>query len=74
MYAICQQYSLVFDAVYTPRETRLLRDAAATGVATVDGVSMFVGQAAEQFRFFTDGLEPPLALMEDVVIGSSARS
>jgi 3-dehydroquinate dehydratase / shikimate dehydrogenase len=62
------QYSLVFDAVYTPRETRLLREAAAAGCATVDGVQMFVGQAADQFRHFT-GQEPPLDIMEAALLG-----
>lgn len=44
---------MVFDAVYTPLETRLLREAAAAGCATVTGLEMFVGQAAEQFELFT---------------------
>lgn len=47
------QFKVVFDAVYTPRETRLLRDAAAAGCLVVDGVAMFVGQAVEQLKLFT---------------------
>lgn len=47
------QFKVVFDAVYTPRETRLLRDAVAAGCLVADGVAMFVGQAVEQLKLFT---------------------
>lgn len=45
--------SVVFDTVYTPLETRLLRDAAAAGARVVHGLDMFIHQAAEQYRRFT---------------------
>jgi len=67
--ACLSSYRLVFDAVYTPRDTRLLRDAAGAGVATVDGVEMFVRQAAAQFALFT-GVAPPLAVMRAAVVRS----
>ncbi|GFR49320.1 hypothetical protein Agub_g11346, partial [Astrephomene gubernaculifera] len=50
---VAAQFPVVFDAVYTPLHTRLLRDAAAGGATPVDGLQMFVGQALEQFRLFT---------------------
>ena len=62
-------YRLVFDAVYTPVDTRLLRDAQAAGVATADGVEMFVRQAADQFALFT-GVEAPLDVMREAVLAS----
>lgn len=43
----------VFDTVYNPAETLLLKQAKAKGVKTIDGVAMFVNQAAAQFRLFT---------------------
>ncbi|KAJ6434335.1 hypothetical protein OIU84_017946 [Salix udensis] len=46
-------YHLVFDAVYTPRKTRLLKDADAAGAITVSGVEMFLRQAIGQFNLFT---------------------
>jgi len=46
----------VFDAVYTPRRTRLLKEADAAGATTVGGVEMFLRQAIGQFNIFT-GLE-----------------
>ena len=67
--AALPRYQLVFDAVYTPLHTRLLREAAAAGCAVVTGDSMFVGQAADQFRLFT-GAEPPVDLMRRVVLES----
>jgi 3-dehydroquinate dehydratase/shikimate dehydrogenase len=62
-------YKVVFDAVYTPLLTRLLREAAHAGCAVVTGDEMFVGQAADQFRLFTE-VEPPVELMRQVVLDS----
>jgi 3-dehydroquinate dehydratase/shikimate dehydrogenase len=61
----------VFDAVYTPRDTRLLKDAAAAGCLTVDGVAMFVGQAVEQFKLFTGCQAPPVDVMEAALLGTA---
>ena len=49
-------YELVFDAVYTPRNTRLLQEAAEVGAIVVSGVEMFIRQALGQFKLFTHGL------------------
>lgn len=46
-------YQLVFDAVYTPRKTRLLKEAETAGAITVSGVEMFLRQAIGQFNLFT---------------------
>lgn len=56
----------VFDTVYNPQETRFLREAKAAGCKTIDGVSMFVNQAADQFKMFT-GLDAPKTNMRKVV-------
>lgn len=48
-----KHYSLVFDAVYTPKITRLLREAQESGAKIVTGVEMFIGQAYEQYERFT---------------------
>nr|XP_043620886.1 bifunctional 3-dehydroquinate dehydratase/shikimate dehydrogenase, chloroplastic-like [Erigeron canadensis] len=53
-----RSYDLVFDAVYTPRNTRLLQEAAEVGVTVVSGVEMFIRQALGQFKLFTNGLAP----------------
>ncbi|RXA19792.1 shikimate dehydrogenase [Methanosarcina sp. MSH10X1] len=57
----------VFDIVYNPLETRLLREAKASGAKTVSGVSMLVHQGAEAFRLWT-GIEPPVELMKETVL------
>jgi 3-dehydroquinate dehydratase/shikimate dehydrogenase len=57
---------IVFDVVYTPETTLLIREARARGCQTVTGVDMFVRQAGLQFRHFT-GMDPPLELMFQVV-------
>ncbi|GKU86738.1 hypothetical protein SLEP1_g1225 [Rubroshorea leprosula] len=51
-------YELVFDAVYTPKNTRLLKEAAEVGAIVVSGVEMFLRQALGQFKLFTGGLAP----------------
>ncbi|KAL2238935.1 UNVERIFIED_CONTAM: Bifunctional 3-dehydroquinate dehydratase/shikimate dehydrogenase, chloroplastic [Sesamum indicum] len=53
-----KSYELVFDAVYTPRNTRLLQEAAEVGATVVSGVEMFIRQALGQFKLFTGGLAP----------------
>eukprot|EP00741_Cyanophora_paradoxa_P024821 tig00000310_g23963.t1 len=59
--------TVVFDSVYNPLETRLLREARAAGAATVGGIEMFVGQAAAQFEGWT-GRAASAALMRDTVL------
>ncbi|KAL3623286.1 hypothetical protein CASFOL_032102 [Castilleja foliolosa] len=53
-----RDYKLVFDAVYSPRKTRLLKEAEAAGAITVSGVEMFLRQAAAQFSLFTTQKAP----------------
>jgi 3-dehydroquinate dehydratase/shikimate dehydrogenase len=57
-----QGVKLVYDLIYTPEETALLRDARAAGCRTLGGLAMLVAQAAEQFRLWTD-LDAPLDVM-----------
>jgi 3-dehydroquinate dehydratase/shikimate dehydrogenase len=44
---------LVFDLIYNPLQTRLLRDATDTGCVTLNGLDTFVRQAAAQFELWT---------------------
>jgi shikimate 5-dehydrogenase len=53
---------LVYDLVYNPEATVLLREAREAGARTLGGLAMLVGQAAEQFRLWT-GLEAPANVM-----------
>jgi 3-dehydroquinate dehydratase / shikimate dehydrogenase len=56
----------VFDTVYTPENTLLVKEARARGCHVVTGVDLFVRQAARQFQLFTDQ-EPPLELFRKLV-------
>jgi len=56
----------VLDAVYRPLETRLLRDAAATGATTVDGARMLLYQGVVAFEHWTGG-EAPVAAMDEAL-------
>jgi 3-dehydroquinate dehydratase / shikimate dehydrogenase len=57
---------LVFDAVYNPESTLLIKNAKDRKAKVVTGVEMFVRQAAHQFKYFT-GEEAPTDLMKDTV-------
>ncbi|XP_059632659.1 bifunctional 3-dehydroquinate dehydratase/shikimate dehydrogenase, chloroplastic isoform X2 [Cornus florida] len=61
-----KSYTLVFDAVYTPKITRLLREAKEAGATIVTGVEMFIGQAYEQFERFT-GFPAPKELFKKIM-------
>lgn len=58
---------VVFDAVYNPLETRLLREAREMGCTTVPGLDWFIGQAAAQFELMT-GRTAPQEVMRRVAI------
>ena len=57
---------LVFDMVYNPMETPLLKLAKARGIPVVTGLEMFVTQGARQFEIWT-GKPAPEAEMHRVV-------
>ncbi|HEX8513761.1 MAG TPA: shikimate dehydrogenase [Allosphingosinicella sp.] len=47
-----EEGGIVFDLVYSPVETLLLRDARGRGLRALDGLRMLVGQAAAAFQLF----------------------
>lgn len=57
---------LIFDTVYNPPETRLLRHARRAGAATINGGAMYLHQAAAQFERFT-GRPAPLEFIRKLV-------
>ncbi|MEM8495455.1 MAG: shikimate dehydrogenase, partial [Planctomycetota bacterium] len=59
--------TVVFDTVYNPLNTRFLALAESAGCRTIDGVDMFVRQAAAQFEAWTDRSAPRDA-MRSVVL------
>src|SRR5262249_37300152 len=57
---------MVFDTVYTPETTLLVREARNRGCHVITGVDLFVRQAALQFQLFTSQ-DAPLDLFRTVV-------
>jgi len=58
---------VVFDSVYNPIETRLLREAKAAGCTVIPGSELFINQAARQFELFT-GQPAPIEAMREVLM------
>ena len=56
----------VFDAVYNPNETVLIKEALKAGAKPVYGIKMLLYQGAESFKIWT-GREPPVDVMEDAL-------
>jgi shikimate dehydrogenase len=54
---------VVFDLVYKPLETRLLKEAKKANSKTIDGLTMLVRQGARSFEIWT-GVKPPVEIME----------
>ena len=57
----------VFDSVYNPVETPLIKMAQAKGCGTISGVEMFLHQAARQFEIWT-GKPAPIEGMRQVLL------
>jgi 3-dehydroquinate dehydratase / shikimate dehydrogenase len=57
---------IVFDAVYNPENTLLVKDARSRNCTVVTGVEMFVRQACLQFKLFT-GQDGPAELMRETI-------
>jgi 3-dehydroquinate dehydratase/shikimate dehydrogenase len=57
---------VVFDTIYNPIQTKLLRDATEAGCVTIPGTEMFVRQGAAQFELWT-GQPAPLDVFRDVM-------
>jgi shikimate dehydrogenase len=58
---------LVMDIVYAPLKTRLLKDAEKAGCRTINGLAMFIHQAAFQFELWTQS-PAPIAIMKQSLI------
>ena len=63
--------ALVNDLVYNPRETPLLREAAAAGAQTLGGIYMLVYQGATAFEMWT-GKPAPVAVMLEAALSAMA--
>ena len=57
---------VVFDAVYNPNETVLIKEAIKANAKPVYGIKMLLYQGAESFKIWT-GQNPPVDVMEDAL-------
>ena len=65
-FSILKPGVIVFDTIYRPETTLLIREARTRGCHTITGVDMFVRQAARQIELFI-GQTPDQAVMRDIV-------
>ena len=66
--------SLVFDMVYNPLDTPLLKLAKARGLAVISGLEMFVQQGARQFEIWTGKPAPEAEMLRVVELALRKRS
>ena len=64
---LLSNFQVVMDIVYAPQETKLLKEAAHRGCATVAGSSMLLYQAVEQWRLWMEE-DPPLEVMRAALL------
>jgi 3-dehydroquinate dehydratase/shikimate dehydrogenase len=64
----------VFDMVYEPAETKLLKIAKAQGVQVIPGIEMFVHQAARQFEIWTGKPAPWDDMLRVVLLALQERA
>jgi len=60
------QNTIVYDLVYNPRETKLVRDARAQGLSAFTGIGMLIEQATRAFEIWTGYRPSRSALMNAV--------
>lgn len=66
------RFDVVYDLVYNPEMTRLLRVAKQKGSQIISGNEMFIEQAAQQFLTWT-GIDPDRQLMREVIREQHSR-
>jgi len=59
--------SIIYDLIYNPAPTSLLRFSTNKGCMTIDGLQMLVAQGLKSLSFWTDGLEVPFHIMNDAL-------
>tara|TARA_B100000073_G_scaffold336684_1_gene331778 strand:- start:319 stop:1182 length:864 start_codon:yes stop_codon:yes gene_type:complete len=57
--------TIVYDLIYNPRETALLKYCAQKGCITLNGLEMLIAQGAKSLSFWTDVVDIPFQVMQD---------
>ncbi len=64
--------AIVYDIVYNPRKTILLKDAQSLGLEIIDGCEMLIYQGARAFELWT-GQKPSISVMKIALLESLAQ-
>ena len=59
--------TIVYDLIYNPAPTDLLKFSAKKGCMTIDGLQMLIAQGMQSLSFWTDGLKVPFHIMDDAL-------
>ncbi|KGF85768.1 shikimate dehydrogenase [Prochlorococcus marinus] len=59
--------TIVYDLIYNPAPTELLKFSSNRGCMTIDGLQMLIAQGIQSLSFWTDGLEVPFHVMNDAL-------
>ena len=59
--------TIVYDLIYNPSPTPLLKFCDKKGCLTIDGIQMLIAQGAKSLSFWTNGLEVPFDVMHDAL-------
>ena len=57
----------VYDLIYCPTQTQLLKLSEKKGCNTINGIKMLIAQGAKSLSYWTDGLEVPFEVMHDAL-------
>ena len=59
--------TIVYDLIYNPSPTHLLKFSSNKGCMTIDGLQMLVAQGLQSLSFWTNGLEVPFDVMTEAL-------
>jgi len=59
--------TIIYDLIYNPSPTPLLKFSAKKGCRTIDGLEMLIAQGIKSISFWTDGLEVPFYIMKNAL-------
>ena len=59
--------TIIYDLIYNPSPTPLLKFCAKKGCMTIDGLQMLIAQGVKSLSFWTNGLEVPFHVMNDAL-------
>ena len=59
--------TVVYDLIYNPAPTPLLKFCSKKGCMTIDGLQMLIAQGVKSLSFWTNGLEVPFQIMNEAI-------